>query len=199
MIYESLYSSPTGLKTVGCAVSAYLLIAHAIGLAKPDATKAGLKALPRHQIAGRILIGLVAVWCYGLFQGLNLGIVEIPQMSMGEFYNIRGILTWAVVIGAVLVSFYADEFLSVRALGCLMLLAACVILDAAFLKEPTSRLLLVIFAYAMIFKGLFFVGMPYLFRDGVNWVTANDKRWRPAMIAGLAYGLAVLICTLAFY
>ncbi len=199
MIYESLYSSPTGLKTVGFAVTAYLLIAHTIGLAKPDAVKAGLKALPRHQMTGRILIGLVAVWCYGLFQGLNLGIMEIPQMSMGEFYNIRGILTWAVVIGAVLVAIYADEFLSVRALGCLMLLAACVILDAAFLKEPTSRLLVVIFAYAMIFKGLFFVGMPYLFRDGVNWVTASNKRWRPAMMAGLAYGVVVLIATLTTY
>lgn len=199
MIYESLYNSPTGLKTVGFAVSAYLLIAHAVGLAKPAVVKAGLKALPRHQMAGRILIGLVAVWCYGLFQGLNLGIVEIPQMSMGEFYHLRGALTWAVVIGAVLVMYYAEEFLSVRALGCLMLLAACVILDAAFLKEPASRLLVVIFAYAMVFKGLFFIGMPYLFRDGVDWVIASDKCWRPAMIAGLAYGVAVLIATMIWY
>ena len=195
MIYDTLYNSPTGLKTTGLAVAAYLLIAHVVGLVKAESVKSGLKSFPRNLIAGRVLLGLVAVWCYGLFQGLG----PIPKMSMGEFWHLREMLTWGVVIGAVLVAFFADEFLSVRALGCLMLLSACVILDAAFLKEPTSRLLIVVFAYAAIIKGLFFVGMPYLFRDAVTWVTADEKRWKFGMLAGLAYGVVVLLAALLWY
>jgi hypothetical protein len=41
--------------------------------------------------------------------------------------------------------------------------------------------------------------MPYLFRDAVSWVTANQKRWTLASAAGLAYGLAILICAFAFW
>lgn len=199
MVYESLYSSPTGLKTVGFAVTAYLLIVHTVGLAKPEMVKGFLKSFPRNQNVGRVLIAVVAVWCYGLFAGLDLGVVEIPKMSMGEFYRLTPWLMWAVPIGAVLVAMYANEFLSVRALGCLLLLVACVILDAAFQKEPTSRLLLVVFAYGAIIKALFWIGKPYLFRDQVNWVLATDGRWKIAMGAGLAYGVAVLACTLAYY
>jgi hypothetical protein len=41
--------------------------------------------------------------------------------------------------------------------------------------------------------------MPYLFRDAVNWVTADSRRWNAMVIAGLAYGLALVICALAFW
>ncbi|QQL45082.1 hypothetical protein [Sulfuriroseicoccus oceanibius] len=199
MVYESLYSSPTGLKTVGFVVAAYLLVAHSLGLAKPEAAKNALKSFPRSRNMGIGLLVVAAVWCYGLFAGLNLGIVEIPVMSLGEFNGMRGMLTWAVPIGAVLVGVYATEFLSVRALGCLVLLAAAVVLDAAFQKEPTSRLLLVVLAYAGIFKALFWIGKPYLFRDSVKWVTADDKRWKLAMGAGLGYGVLVLVASLLWY
>ena len=78
-------------------------------------------------------------------------------------------------------------------------MAAAPLLGAAFLKDPTSRLLVPIYAYAMLTASLFFVGMPYLFRDAVTWVTADQRRWTLVCLAGLGYGVATLACALTFW
>ena len=41
---------------------------------------------------------------------------------------------------------------------------------------------------------MFWVGMPYLMRDQINWVLAKDKRYQIGAIAGAVYGLVVLVC-----
>jgi hypothetical protein len=46
---------------------------------------------------------------------------------------------------------------------------------------------------------MFWVGMPYLFRDAVTWATASQSRWRMLCLGGLAYGAAVLVCAFAFW
>ena len=60
-------------------------------------------------------------------------------------------------------------------------------------------LLVPIFTYAMIIASLYWVGMPYLFRDAVSWATATDKRWRLVSLAGLTYGIATLACAALFW
>jgi hypothetical protein len=51
----------------------------------------------------------------------------------------------------------------------------------------------------MLTASLFFVGMPYLFRDAVAWVTARQSRWMIFSAIGLIYGLATLACAFAFW
>jgi hypothetical protein len=80
-----------------------------------------------------------------------------------------------------------------------MILAAAPILESAFLKEPQTRLLIVAFAYVIAVKGMFWVGMPYLMRDQIKWVLAEEKRYRLGAIAGAVYGVAVLVCAVAFW
>jgi hypothetical protein len=41
--------------------------------------------------------------------------------------------------------------------------------------------------------------MPYLFRDAVTWVTADQKRWTALSAGGLVYGLLTLACALVFW
>jgi hypothetical protein len=91
------------------------------------------------------------------------------------------------------------DFLAVRALGMVGLMVASPLLEAAFLKDPSSRLLVPIYAYALLTVSLFWVGMPYLFRDAVTWATADQKRWTMLALAGLGYGVATLVCALAFW
>ena len=62
-----------------------------------------------------------------------------------------------------------------------------------------SRLLIPIFAYIMIFKGLFWVGMPYTMRDAITWATKNDARYKLLSLGGLGYGVAVLVCTIVWW
>ena len=63
-------------------------------------------------------------------------------MEMGEFSNFRRPLLIILPVGFLLVLRFVDEFLAVRALGILCLLAAEPLLDAAFLRpedEPIAR------------------------------------------------------------
>lgn len=91
------------------------------------------------------------------------------------------------------------DFLAVRALGVVGLMLASPLLESAFLKDPSSRLLVPIYAYGLLTASMFCVGMPYLFRDAVNWATADAKRWNLLSFAGLAYGVATVACAFAFW
>ena len=91
---------------------------------------------------------------------------------------------------------FVDDFLAVRALGILLLLAAEPVLEAAFLRPETSRLLLTVLAYAWVVMGILWVGMPYKLRDQIGFVAKTEGRWRLAALGGVIYGIAVLVCAL---
>src|SRR5260370_41918906 len=91
---------------------------------------------------------------------------------MGEFSAFRRPLLIALPIGYVLVLRFVDEFLAVRALGILCLLAAEPLLDAAFLRYETSRLLVTVLAYLLIVAGLLWLTIPYLLRDQITGARA---------------------------
>jgi hypothetical protein len=120
-------------------------------------------------------------------------------MDMGEFYTWRRWLVMLVPLTFVLVITFVPEFLAVRALGTLMILAASPVLHSAFLQPQASRLLLPILAYAWAIAGMFLVGLPYLLRDWVEWLTKNDARWRLATLGGAAYGAVLFVVAVVDY
>ena len=120
-------------------------------------------------------------------------------MDLGEFNRAKNIMRILVPVAAAGMILHVKEFLAVRAIGLLALMAAAPLLYAAYLEPPASRLLVPIFAYAMIFKGLFWVGMPFLMRDAITWVTKTDSRYRAATIGGLGYGVAILVCAIFWW
>jgi hypothetical protein len=145
------------------------------------------------------LLGIGLAWFWLLVAPPGLGKLSAVAMDLGEFNAAKGLLRILVPASLVLVTISVRDFLAVRALGLLGLMAAAPLLGAAFLKDPQSRLLIPIYTYAMLTASLFFVGMPYLFRDAVTWVTADQKRWKILSGAGLAYGIAVFVCAFAFW
>lgn len=180
---------PFSLQLVGIVTGLLLVALHGYALAAPAPTQAFLRSLPRSRVWGGILLAISAVWAFWL----------VRTMDLGEFGRLRPAFTVAVPVGAVLAWTYVEEFLAVRALGILMLLAADPLLEAAFLRPEVSRLLLVCLAYAWIFAGLFFVGMPYLLRDLITWAIARQRHFRPLAIAGVVYGLALLVCAITLW
>jgi hypothetical protein len=128
-----------------------------------------------------------------------MGTLSALTMNLGEFNGAKKILQIFLPVALVLVCMSVRDFLAVRALGLLGLMAAAPLLGAAFLKDPATRLLVPIYAYVMLTASLFFVGMPYLFRDAVAWVTARQSRWMIFSAIGLIYGLATLACAFAFW
>ncbi|MES2476032.1 MAG: hypothetical protein V4640_09640 [Verrucomicrobiota bacterium] len=187
------------LFTTGLVLGLFLIAIHALLLAKPAACQAFLKKFPRNDQLGQIILGVGMFWFWLLIAPAGLGKLSALTMELGEFNNAKGLLQIAVPIALVLVCRSVRDFLAVRALGLFGLMVAAPLLGAAFLKDPQSRLLVPLYAYALLTASMFCVGMPYLFRDAVNWLIAEQKRWNLAAIAGIAYGVITVVCAFAFW
>lgn len=177
------------LRLVGFVVGIALIAAHLVAMVHGKTVRGWLKAFPRSKTMGFALLAVDAVWAFWL----------VATMDLGEFTDYRTALMVLVPAAFFLSLNFVDEFLSVRALGMLLLLLAEPVLEAAFLRPETSRLLLVVLAYAWIVAGMFWVGMPYLMRDQITWLLKSEMRWKAGGILGVAYGAAVLVCAVAFY
>jgi hypothetical protein len=177
------------LHTVGLILGLLLLGIHLIALVRPEQTKGWLVQMPRSKPLGIGLLAVDSLWAFWL----------VSNMDLGEFSQYRPWLQIGVPIAFVLTLVFVEEFLAVRALGMLALLAAEPVLSAAFLRPETSRLLLVVLAYVWLTLGLFWVGMPYVLRDQIGWITKTGQRFRTLTVAGLVYGLAILACAVTVY
>ena len=180
-LYQSIYDDLT-LRTAGLFLSVVLVLVHGLALWKREEVSKWLKKMPRDKNIGIGILAFDTIWAW----------ILVTHMDLGEFENIRRFLQILVPVTFMLVINFVDEFLSVRALGVLLLLAATPVLNAAFLEPERTRLLLPILAYAWIIIGLFWVGMPYVMRDQITWVTASPRRWIGACAAGGGYGLILL-------
>lgn len=177
------------LQTVGLIAGIALILLSMPGLLTPSLIQDWLKRFPRSGIAGIVLLTVTLVWSFWL----------LATMEMGEFAGFRKPLLIILPIGYVLVLRFVEEFLAVRALGILCLLAAEPLLEAAFFRNETSRLFLTVLAYLMIIAGLFWVTMPYLLRDQINWSARSVARWRTVHGIAAAYGGTILAYALTQY
>ncbi len=189
IFHQNADGSGLSLKTMGMALGLMLLSGHLLAWAVADKLMSVAKTFPRNRAWGIALLLLATVWSFFL----------VKHMDMGEFFKWRERLLIIVPVTFVLVVVYVPEFLAVRALGCVLLLASSPVLQAAFLQPQLSRLLLPILAYVWIIAGMFFVGMPYLLRDWIGWLTQNPARWKLASLGGAAYGAALLIAAVLWY
>ena len=173
------------LQAAGIIAGVFLILISLPGLVKPSLATV-VQKFPRSHVAGVILLTICLVWTFWL----------LFTIQMGEFSAFRRPLLIALPIGYGLVLRFVGEFLAVRALGILCLLAAEPLLDAAFLRYEPSRLLVTVFAYVLILAGLFWVAIPYVLRDQINWSARSAFRWRFLHAIALIYGCVIL--TFAF-
>lgn len=177
------------LQTVGLVVGILLLLIHVGALVFAPTVQNLLRRFPRSGEAGAVLFTAATAWALAL----------VWTIDLGEFSNSRNVFLLIIVAGYILTLFFVREFLAVRALGMLLLLGAEVLIEAAFLRPETSRLLLTVLAYGWAILGMFWIGKPYLLRDQIDWVTRAGWRWRLAAGLGAAYGAAVLVAALTAY
>jgi len=177
------------LHTIGLIIGLLLLVTHSTALVRPEETKRWLRKFPRSRLIGNILLAIDAIWTFWL----------VSNMDLGEFSQFRTWLQIGVPIIFILTIIFVDEFLSVRALGIMALLAAEPILSSAFLRPETARLLVVVLAYVWLTLGLFWVGMPYLLRDQIDWITESAIRFKAAAVSGVVYGVTLLACAITVY
>jgi len=141
------------------------------------------KALPRSQRAAWLFFGAGAVWFLWRVSRLgeaDLIFVQNPLPVMLGFGTL-----------AVLAFIYAPDFLAVRGLAVLMLLAAEPLLHAAYMEwHAPQRLLMVTAVYLGIAAAIYLAAAPYRLRDFFEWLFRQPVRARVFGAILLAYGLA---------
>lgn len=180
---------PLTLGTAFLLAGFLLLLLGILPLVLPEATERWLIAFPRSRMWGFGLLGVATLWAW----------VLIKTIDLGEFAKWQHLILIVIPVAALLTAQFVDELLAARALGMVLLLAAEPLLEAAFLQPEVSRLALVIFAYVGIVAGMFWIGMPYLLRDQVRWLTTSPVRLRTGAVLVAAYGALLLIFGLTLH
>lgn len=163
-----------------------LVAAGVLLLGRVNAAAAIARAFPRSEIASYITMGAASVWF--LYRVLQLGEADFGAYRM---YLFAGFATVAVL------SFvYVKDFLAVRGLAILILLAAWVLLTPAYLQEPATRLFLVGLVYLAIVIALYLGVSPFRLRDFFKWLFATELR--PRVLGGVLLGYGILLNVVAF-
>jgi len=142
-----------------------------------------LKSLPRNYPLGVALMLAATIWF----------VVLTGMMDLGEISNMRVQLMTVWAIGGVLMIIFVPGFLAARAIGCLLLLGAAVVLDSVFLALTPWRYVLTLLAYVWVIGGMVLVYSPHLWRDAINYVTQTPSRFRWFSWPGVIYGVLLII------
>ncbi len=187
------------LGTAGVLLGIFLTILYGLMFFKAERAMEVIKKLPRNTQVGTYLMGFGMVWFWLLVAPSDKGLLSSLSMDLGEFNKAKKFLVLAVPLFCVGMIMSVREFLFVRGLGLCLLMAAAPLLYASDFEQASFQFLMPLFCYLMIIKGLYCVGMPYLFRDGVDWATAHAGRWRGISLGGLIVGLVFLTLGLTLW
>ena len=145
-----------------------------------------LKAFPRSPNATLVFFGAATVWF--LYRVWNLS-----PADFGE-YHVPLFIGFALVAAF---SFWCvPDFLAVRGLAALVLLAASPLLDAGYMNFQPQVYPLKIFVYLCIALAIWLGASPYRLRDFFEWLFRTSDRPRAVGAALLGYG--VLLGMIAF-
>jgi len=156
----------------------------------PTPARNVLKAFPRSRVAAGILTVVDLAWVVWLLMDINLGWFEAYRVSI----YVMAPIVWLLLM------YFVDELLAVRALGGLMLLLPVPILDAARFHPSPGRFVLIIGAYAMVVMGSIFVVTPYRMRLFLNFFMRDrDDLTRWFGLAGLVVGSVLVVLGIAVF
>jgi hypothetical protein len=93
----------------------------------------------------------------------------------------------------VLTCVFVSDFLAVRGLAIVLMLLAKLMLDTQRWVESDWRLVIAVWAYALVLAGMWLTISPWRLRDLIDWSTATEGRIRLLSGLRLAFGLFVLV------
>lgn len=152
-------------------------------LLKPAQFRESVRQFPRSESWGWALMLLATAWfLYYLRQEDNGDIARMkPYLNAG--FAALGIATCVFV----------RDFLAVRGLALVLLLAAKLVLDTARWSESPWRIVVVLMAYLWIVMGIWWTVSPWRVRDLIEWRIANDKRMRTVSLVRMAFGVFLVV------
>jgi hypothetical protein len=148
-----------------------------------------LKRFPRSQRSAYVFFGAGAAWF----------LYAVWHLSPADFGDYRGYLFAAFAVIAVLSFKCVPDFLAVRGLAALILMAAMPLLDAAYMEyDKPQRLLMVTFVYAAVTLAIWLGAQPWRLRDFIGWLLARTERTRLFGGALAVYGLVLTVVAFTY-
>ena len=122
----------------------------------------------RSKRAAYVLVGVAGAWFLWILYNLT-------EADFGQYKYIL----MAIFGGAGILSFkYLPDFLSVRGLSVLMLLALREFVDSAYMLDEPCKAVFVSYCYALVVVFIYFGCLPYRLRDFFEFVYAKPVRVR---------------------
>src|SRR5476649_281406 len=177
------------LKIVTIIVGLLISLGHLPLALAPERSGAIMRTLPRNYPLGVVLMLSATLWFTTLTGMMDLGEISSARVQLMGVWTVAGIL---VVI-------FVPGFLAARGLGCLLLLAAAVVLDAGFLVTTPWRYVMTLLAYWWVIAGMVLVYSPHLWRDAIAYVTNTPQRLRWSSWPGVAFGAVLMALGLFVY
>jgi hypothetical protein len=172
----------TRLAIVSTIAGAVVVAARLPGLLAPAKYREQAVEFPRSVLWGRVLMGIAAAIAWWVMYH-----AATDEWKWAQPYILVG-----VPVAYFLVINFAPNYLAMRGLAALMLMAAKQMVDAADWHESPLRLIVTVFAYLWVVAAIWMTVAPHHFRDLIGFVSANDKRCRAACGAGVVVGLALI-------
>ena len=172
------------LSIVSIALGLCIAAAQCFGLSKPAAYSAALRAFPRSFPWGCALMLLGTGWFL-----YYLSLESISDFASYKSYLLVGFA--AIGIGSCI---FVRDFLAVRGLAVVMLLLGKLLVDTGrpFLPVTSWVLVVQVWAYVLIFFGMWLTISPWRLRDWVTWATANGDRLKMICAIRLAFGVLLI-------
>src|ERR1043166_374611 len=177
------------LSTLSVILGLIVALPSVYGLLKPKAFAEAARKFPRYTPVGYVLMLLGTTWF----------LYYLSQESVADFANLKKafyFLFSAVGVGACV---FVRDFLPVRGLAVVFLLAAKLMVDTARWEDTDWRLVISVWAYALAIAGMWFTVSPWRLRDILKWSVATESRTRITNGARVAFGLFVILLGLTVF
>ncbi len=171
------------LSTLAIVLGLLTIALNISGVLKPATFAAKARKFPRYTPIGVFLMLAATAW----FE-YYLSLESVSDFA--SFKKYLYILFAAVGIGT---CFFVQDFLPVRGLAALLLLAAKLMVDTARWVDTEWRLVIITWAYVWIIAGMWFTVSPWRLRDLIDWATANQQRVRVLSGIRVAFGVFVIL------
>ena len=167
----------------------FLAILGILLLINNSAVQSTFKALPRSRVGASVFFGGGALWF--LYIVWNLSAADLVVFTTPQ--------PWVVIFGALagLAFFYVPDFLAVRGLSVLTLLAGWPLLMAAYMEhDKPQRLFMVSAVFIAVSLAIYLGASPFRLRDFFQWLFST--RGRPRLVGGVLAAYGFLLTVVAF-
>ena len=132
-----------------------------------------------------------------LSTGWFLYLVKLEDIS--DFAAYKTMMIWGFAGIGIGTAVYVRDFLAIRGAAIFMLLLAKLMVESARWVDTQWRLVIVVWAYAMVIAGMWFTISPWRMRDLIQWGTKDLARLKVLCLTRIAFCALVIVLGITIY